>query len=202
MFCSYCGRGLPEHVKFCPYCGNSTSREKVEKCCPACGWSTTEDMVYCVECGTTLQEKVAEKKLEETVDFTADITPVGTEGLLRECRLWSVYEGAPKVGIAKATGTIRLYSDRLEIENKLGNALGSVFGLVGVAAARKKARKEPNTILLLKNLTKIEIGKYCGAFNTLYLESSDHSPLTLVPPVPASTEPELLKMKISLLLNG
>lgn len=60
----------------------------------------------------------------------------------KKYQMISKYEGEPTVGIAKATGRLCVYQDRLEYVKAMGNALASSFGLLGMALAVKQEQKK------------------------------------------------------------
>jgi len=55
MYCSHCGKELPENSKFCPNCGAPAETE-APKVCPECGEETIEGAAFCAKCGRRLSE--------------------------------------------------------------------------------------------------------------------------------------------------
>ena len=218
MYCSNCGKQLAEGSRFCIYCGQSLFTEKM-RCCPSCGAELKEGAVYCNECGTKIPEATdtesrnspggftpgdTAKKMGESsiasMEHTVVPKPGSSHQLLQEYHMWSFYKGAPTVGVAYATGSIRLYSDRIDLIKKIGNAVGNLFGVIGMAASARKVHNDPIESIYLKNIQKIGTGRYGGVYNTIYIESSDHEPVTLVPVAPGSSVPQQIVDRVSAMI--
>ena len=82
----------------------------------------------------------------------------------------SWYTGEPKVGIAKATGTLNVYENRLEFVKKLGNSAGGAFGAIGMAVAANKAKKEGNIDTYhYKDIATVRKGTYGGMMPSIVI---------------------------------
>lgn len=85
----------------------------------------------------TVPEEVRERDDGFNVDMPTKQEP--STGIGRELvvmRLMSWYKGEKKVGIAKATGTLTVYTDRLEFKRQLGNAAAALMPIVFVKEVR------------------------------------------------------------------
>ena len=95
---------------------------------------------------------------------------------LKKSYLVSYYIGKPAIAVAKATGDLTLWEDKLVFEKQLGSSLGGVFGIGGMLAARNKALKEGRTnTYLLKDVDMAQAGKYAGLQPMLTLTMKDQS---------------------------
>lgn len=192
MFCKKCGKELKENAKFCGACGmpvGMAEQKKQIKVCRKCGFKTTDDEMYCEECGTLLTTEVS-KPINGGINER-----INGGRLLREYKGYSLYDGKPTVGVAKATGTLRIYNDRIVFEKVLGNAASGIFGAIGIAIGAGKAKKDPIVTYYYSNITKVEIGKYGGVYNTVVLINNDGRTVTFCPFTPGSSQPdEILKL--------
>ena len=145
MICKKCNKEIRDNAKFCIYCGakvvveapkeEAPKVETPEKICPNCGVEYLAESVFCDKCGQKLIEK---NKYEPPKPETeAPHTPPSAYPSLSYTM--SMYNGTG--GIAKATGKLIVYTDRIEFEKKFGSAIGNAFGPIGMLAARSSARK-------------------------------------------------------------
>ena len=164
MRCQYCGNEMREGALFCSQCGNRAVSQAapVKKICPNCGEEGAPDMLFCEYCGTRLTEKrMPEQPAPRPVPTPQPVpvpqpvpepvpapqpVPAPRGRFLMELNLMSYYKGEPTLGIAKATGTVKIYDDRLEFHKKMGNSAASMFGAVGMLAAAKQAKKGPGAL--------------------------------------------------------
>lgn len=58
MKCSTCNREIPDHAKFCSYCGAKTERKLF---CPSCGTGNPPQAAFCIQCGTGLAAGAAQE---------------------------------------------------------------------------------------------------------------------------------------------
>lgn len=90
----------------------------------------------------------------------------------------SKYIGEPSVGIAKATGPLLVYPDRLEYTKSMGNALGNL-SLVTMVAASHAAQKDGKVeVYYYANIKNAYVGKYMGITPTLVIVLNDGQVLT------------------------
>lgn len=144
-------------------------------------------MAFCQYCGVRLIEKPVPVEPEpEPVPIPRPVpTPEPerpaekpTGRLLKTLKSMSMYRGEPTVGIAKATGELRIYDDHLEYLKKFGNAAAGMFGAVGMIAAASKVKKEdPVEYFWYSTLSEVHEGRYGGVFHTLVV--TDHSQQTV-----------------------
>lgn len=75
MFCTRCGKQIPDDARFCKYCGLSVAPLTV-KTCPSCGAEIDNDTVYCSTCGTRVSaftpSAASASERAETKDLARD----------------------------------------------------------------------------------------------------------------------------------
>lgn len=196
MFCVKCGKTIPEGAHFCGYCGTPVQTKPV---CPSCGREVPPDTVYCNYCGQLLSAPPEPEKPKEDIrrrpvpdpgpvpDITGEsrVKPQGQ--LLRSMQMVSLYEGTPTVGIAKATGKLFIYDDRIEFIKQFGNSAANMMGLVGMMSAAKKAQDE---LFRPGDVSTLRIGKYGGVYNTLVVSTKAGRTVSFCPGMPGSRAPE------------
>lgn len=179
MKCIYCGKPSQEGAAFCGNCGKRIAEEVLV--CPACGCVGEPGLLYCTQCGTrmvnspsvppvpTVPEEVRERDGGFNVDMpTKQESPTGIGRELVVMRLMSWYKGEKKVGIAKATGTLTVYTDRLEFKRQLGNAAAALVPIAFVKEAQK-ARNAAADIFWMRDIADAKEGKYGAALPSLIL---------------------------------
>ena len=181
--CPKCGYEAEDDMVFCIRCGTRLSSGESEKpqpapsikVCPQCGRQGEPHMAFCQFCGVRLVEKEARIQ-PEPIPTPEPKKPIEAASgrLLKTLKSMSMYKGEPTVGIAKATGELRIYDDHLEYIKKFGNAAAGMFGAVGMIAAASKMKKEnPVEYFWYTQLSEVHEGRYGGVFHTLVL--TDHS---------------------------
>lgn len=144
MYCIHCGEECSDQAKYCPNCGKLL---EIKNICPNCGKELVPNMKYCVECGLRVQTDNNSFTKEENQQVHKNYSPDQTTkvqkstvtyktGKLMEFDV-SWYEGEKKVGVAKATGKLTLYSDRLELKKIFGSNGAMAFGALGMALSAK-----------------------------------------------------------------
>ena len=152
MHCGNCGRPIGNFAKFCTGCGTPIRKRKV---CPMCSYLDGVDKVYCAQCGTLLKTLW-----------------IRGERLSRIPRM-SLYEGMPKVGIAKGTGELILCDDRILFDNHLGDTMGDVYSAVGMSGSAEKAKRNLHWEFRYADIASILLGKYAGVFASIVLHGKD-----------------------------
>ena len=152
MQCGNCGRPVGNFEKFCTGCGTPIRKRKI---CPMCDHLDGENKVYCEKCGTLLKTLWLRGERLSRVPRT------------------SLYEGMPKMGIAKGTGELWICDDRLVFDNQLGDTMSDVFDAVGMAGSAQKAKKNLHWEFLYKNITNVQLGKYAGVFTSIVITLQD-----------------------------
>lgn len=175
-FCKNCGQSVPDGAKFCGKCGTRVEEDVGKVFCSACGEQLELGAQFCPSCGTKVGVDVP--------------TPKGTGTLLTTWKMASLYEGEPTVGIAKATGPLSIYDDRLEFKKTMGNALGGAFGLIGMGITQLQANKDSILIYPLGQVAQLRVGKYGGVYNTLVVVMRDGTTVSFCPATPASAAPQ------------
>lgn len=193
MNCKKCGQALAADTKFCPTCGTRVEQQQSNAFCSTCGAKLDSSAVFCPVCGV----KVGQAK------GRGENNTVTTSGkLLASLNLTSKYEGTPNIGIAKATGTLSVYDDRIEFRKQIGNpltrsfgsaALKGAFGTEGMVIAMRKVRKvtkDPVDIYPVSQIAQLRVGKYMSIYNTLVVLLRDGTTVSFCPAVPGSTKPQ------------
>lgn len=180
MNCTKCGQHLTEEAKFCPNCGTRVEKQQSNGFCTICGTRLEPSARFCPSCGVKVEQITGETPIETA----APEKPVA------ELKLVSMYEGTPTMGIAKATGTLSVYYDRIEYVKQIGNAFGGAFGLAGLAVARSKVKDDPIDIYPVSQISQLSVGKYCGVYNTLVVVLRDGTTVSFCPAVPGSSVPQ------------
>ena len=188
MICNNCGHQLIEGDKFCPRCGTPIPQEKR---CPQCQMILAEDDLFCRQCGTRYdaapqsdpQSYYPPHNQHNQNPFGGNTNqyqnngynPVSHSAQPTKYMLISKYIGEPTVGIAKATGTLYVYQDRLEYVKQLGNALGGAMGALGIAAAAAKMKKEESSVEVFyyRDVQTAYVGKYAALMPAVVLVMND-----------------------------
>lgn len=161
MRCLKCNHEISNESRFCSYCGTKVEVVEVQavpenkrcKSCPGCKKIFDSNHVFCDQCGRLLLERVIEGKE------------------LKKFKLMSKYAGEPKVGVAKATGDLIIYDDRIHFIVKMGNAVGAVFGAVGMAVSASKSKKENHDgdVYWMKDIEEVHESRYMGTMPMLVI---------------------------------
>ncbi len=201
-FCVVCGTQMEAAARFCPVCGMRADPEETDTSVrqPVFGEPTRQPAFGEPTRQTAFGEPARQPVPEEPVRQAAFAEPVRqpvaeepvrqTQTPLMPAKMFSLYEGEPTIGIAKCTGTLTVYGDRLEFKKQLGNAVGGAFGLVGMAVSRSRIKEDPLLIFPLSQVLQLRTGKYGGVYNTLVLVMRDGTTVSLCPAVPGSSFPQ------------
>lgn len=189
-FCKNCGQSLPEGAKFCINCGTRVPEEAGHAFCANCGAPLEPGARFCASCGVKTGGDTAGTVTPPPPPPPIPTTDRGAGTQLTSWKMTSLYEGEPKVGIAKATGMLTIYDDRLEFKKQMGSALGGAFGAIGMAVAHSKIKSDPVDIYPLSQVAQLRTGKYGGVYNTLVVVLRDGRTVSFCPAAPASSAPE------------
>lgn len=193
MNCTKCGQPLTESAKFCPSCGTRVEQQQSSVFCSACGTKLEPSAQFCPACGVRVGSSSGSTSGGTTGGMLGGISRevVSPSGrLLASLKMVSMYEGTPTVGIAKATGPLSIYDDRIEFKKTMGNALGGAFGLIGMAVAQNKVKNDPINIYPVSQIAELRVGKYGGVYNTLVVVMRDGTTVSFCPAIPGSSEPQ------------
>lgn len=209
MFCSKCGHLIGEGERFCTRCGTPVTQSQ-QHLCPECGAVVSEEAIYCGKCGTFVGKNSSPVSPQPNPGFSVGntgtgpqpnpgffggntgTTPQPTPGKddffdsvshsqeLKKYSMISLYEGETSFGVAKATGTLTVYADRLELAKKMGNALGNL-SLAGMVIAKNQMKKEGSQteVYYMKDILDAKLGKYAAVFPTLILTFTNGRTITL-----------------------
>lgn len=171
--CIKCGQVLQDDARFCSKCGSRIEHQQSNVVCFVCGEKLELTDYFCPACGVKVRttEKQPDKKISSY-------------------KMISMYEGTPAVGIAKATGLLNIYSDRIEFEKKSGNALGGTLGIMGKAIAKNKIKNEMVDVYPVSEIAELRVGKYASVFNTLVVVLHDGDIFSFCPAAPGSSVPQ------------
>lgn len=157
--CSNCRAAVPEGAIFCGRCGTRVAKES---------WPEPKKETVGtnpVDTGTApsaTEQKPAAQQAEAATSqpnpgaYQNAAIPQTGYGIQQpqKYHMISQYAGEPTAGIAKASGTLLVYQDRLEFTKVFGNALGNV-SVLGMAVAAREAQKDG----------KVEIYHFCDVQN-------------------------------------
>ncbi len=174
MNCMNCGQPLAEGVKFCANCGTRVEQQ-CGAFCSTCGAKLEPSALFCTECGVKVGQAAK---------------PIPSGKLIASLKMVSMYEGTPAVGLAKATGSLSVYDDRIEFIKQLGSALGGAFGAVGMALAKNKIKDDPIDIYPVSQISGLCVGQYCRIYNTLMVTLRDGTTTSFCPALPNSSVPQ------------
>ena len=172
MKCQYCGNEMSEGAKFCAMCGRRvTEAEPVpaRRFCPSCGQEAEPGMLFCEYCGARLTDKARPAPAPGPRPELKP-RPSSSGRFLMEAGMMSYYSGEPTVGIAKATGTLKIFDDRVEFHKKMGSSAGAMFGAVGMIIAANKMKQEGDLdIYRYRDVASVREGRYGGIYHTIVL---------------------------------
>lgn len=180
MKCRYCGHEMREGARFCSQCGGRVE-EPGRKVCPSCGRKGEQGMLFCEYCGTRLvEEETRESCVKPVPAPLPEPAPLPKPGpshsgrFLMEMKLMSYYKGEPVLGIAKSTGTVKIFDDRLEFHKVMGNSAASMLGPVPMLLAAKQARDGGSVdTYWYRDISSAREGRYGGVYHTIVLSMKD-----------------------------
>ena len=172
MKCQYCGNEMSEGAKFCSLCGKKVIEAEpapARRFCPSCGQEGKPDMLFCEYCGARLTDKARQAPAPGPRPELKP-RPLSSGRFLMEAGMMSYYSGEPTVGIAKATGTLKIFDDRVEFHKKMGSSAGAMFGAVGMIIAANKMKQEGDLdIYRYRDVASVREGRYGGIYHTIVL---------------------------------
>ncbi len=172
MKCQYCGNEMSEGAKFCSLCGKKVIEAEpapAKRFCPSCGQEGKPDMLFCEYCGARLTDKARPAPAPGPRPELKP-RPSSSGRFLMEAGMMSYYSGEPTVGIAKATGTLKIFDDRVEFHKKMGSSAGAMFGAVGMIIAANKMKQEGDLdIYRYRDVASVREGRYGGIYHTIVL---------------------------------
>ena len=172
MKCQYCGNEMSEGAKFCSLCGKKVIEAEpapARRFCPSCGQEGKPDMLFCEYCGARLTDKARPAPAPGPRPELKP-RPSSSGRFLMEAGMMSYYSGEPTVGIAKATGTLKIFDDRVEFHKKMGSSAGAMFGAVGMIIAANKMKQEGDLdIYRYRDVASVREGRYGGIYHTIVL---------------------------------
>lgn len=172
MKCQYCGNEMSEGAKFCSLCGKKVIEAEpapAKRFCPSCGQEAEPGMLFCEYCGARLTDKARPAPAPGPRPELKP-RPSSSGRFLMEAGMMSHYSGEPTVGIAKATGTLKIFDDRVEFHKKMGSSAGAMFGAVGMIIAANKMKQEGDLdIYRYRDVASVREGRYGGIYHTIVL---------------------------------
>ncbi len=194
MYCKKCGQELPDAAKFCIRCGTPVQAEAEKQFCSICRTPLEPNALYCPVCGVRVNKREAAEWTQPPKEAAAETTNVNTA--LSSLNMVSLYQGELVVGIARATGKLTVYSDRLEFKKQFGSSGAMMLGTLGMLAAQKKVSGDKMLIIPLNQIGELRTGKYAGVYNTLVVILKDGTVMSFCPAVPASPAPKEIVDKL------
>ena len=185
--CSACGNAVNENAKFCPSCGKEieTVAKPTKKICSNCGAEHPIEVSFCDQCGKFLATGMVSYVANDNnkIDSREEIVRTGNDTSVDipffKLSNVSLYEGERKVGVAKATGELTVFKNRLELKRQWGNAAANVT-LVTMAIERNKAKKLPPDIFLFSDILSVHRDNYLGVWSSLIVKMKNGRAITLV----------------------
>lgn len=186
MFCSKCGQPVRDGAAFCGSCGARVEEEVAGMVCSACGHTAEPGMAFCDQCGARLvrrpsgsapmppgqvgKDALMEKTRKQEAPQTQTARQAASGGVSRELVKMQVswYKGETAIGIAKASGTLTVFTDRLELKKQLGSALTGLSP-IALAASAAKAKKSDAEVFWMRDITDAKEAKYGLAFPSLVI---------------------------------
>ena len=120
------------------------------------------------------------------------VKPETTGILLSNLNLMYLYVGEPTIGINKATGFLKIYDDRIEMNKIMGSTL--LAGVVSIV----KARQDPILTWYYRDMREAHVGRYTGIFNTIVIEMKDGKKYSFLSSSPA---PNKIKGAVNLIVS-
>ena len=174
MFCSHCGKRVHEGAKFCESCGTRIGTPDDEVTAPTTAVVT--------EVGTVKAEKPI-TGLETAVNITAadqignhECPPLATFKHINR------YIGTPFGSRAQVAGVLTIFSDRLEFDRKVGQALLALNVVGAIVSASSSAEVYP-----LEEIAELRVGKYLGVYKTLVVKQKNGDIWSFCPPAPGGS---------------
>lgn len=151
--------------------------------CTHCGKEILAGSKFCGNCGKPVPTA------NDPVPAPPPITQAaGT--LLARLKSVSKYEGTPTAGYSEATGTLLVYTDRLEFKKRGSSALLARSGVIGLALSAGLAKTSPVEVFELEQIAELREGKYMGIYNTLVVSLKSGEVWSFCPTLPGSAEPK------------
>ena len=126
-------------------------------------------MLFCEYCGARLTDKARPAPAPGPRPELKP-RPLSSGRFLMEAGMMSYYSGEPTVEIAKATGTLKIFDDRVEFHKKMGSSAGAMFGAVGMIIAANKMKQEGDLdIYRYRDVASVREGRYGGIYHTIVL---------------------------------
>lgn len=181
MFCTQCGKEVPNDARFCGFCGHAMVPPK--PVCPACGCELTEQTAFCTHCGARTNVQPAspppqdpsqaweqppqwQQHTQEQEEFLrwqqtyAQRTNWSGEKLksIENVSWLSGNKSEKKIVFTnKASGSLYIYRDRVELELAYGSSNWIyALGLVGMAISRSRAKKAPPVIFPMDQIASVQ----------------------------------------------
>ena len=178
MICKNCGQPVQENARFCGHCGAEISNEVSSHFCTDCGAKLEPSEHYCHSCG---------KKIDVSFNVSFGETRKMAGTLLDTMKAVSLYIGEPKAGYSIASGTLSIYTDRLEFKKITGSAISARSDLLA-GLVDSITKLDPVTVYSLDRIVELRIGKYMAVYNTLVVVLQDEV-FSFCPAIPKSSHP-------------
>lgn len=184
MYCKACGKEIAKEAKFCSFCGTKleTEKPKIEKMiCPKCNKEFDVEMMFCDECGARLipdtQYNSGQEPSHNTYSSFSE-PQKNKDGKLMEMMV-SIYNGNRAIGVAIFSGTVYLYSDRIETKAMLAGA--------------------PEVFVRMDEISDVSKGSYMVIWSSIILRLKNGNVFTIAGAAPGSAN---IDRAIQVINNG
>jgi hypothetical protein len=170
--CPGCGHHVAAGLLFCDQCG--TKMDQVQQSRPQ-SWNTVQQQSWNT---AQPQPRPQTERMPQQTQEVPQVQKAAEAQYGADANVYmerprpvtvSWYRGDAKVGVAKATGLLSIYEDRLEYDKKLGSSGAAMFGLVGLAVSSSRAKKDGPVIFYLSDVASVRSSRYMGAFPSMVL---------------------------------
>lgn len=196
MFCSNCGKALPERAKFCSHCGTpveilDTGDISVpDNTAAKAETSIAETKEFLTEAASVTSAPVEDAASAQTVPPVSakDFIP-GAE--LYKFKMVEKTMGTSSVATRLGTGTLHVYDNGLKFSSVLGANVGSgmLRTVTSVAINIAEELYDPNTYPL-EQIQGLSVGKRMGVYNTLVITMKNGDIWSFCPAIPKSSAPK------------
>ena len=146
MFCTNCGKELPDGGRFCAYCGTQVAAA-FGAAAPA----------------------APQGAYTAPVQNQNYYQPTGQ--MIMDAGKVVVYNGTKAIGVTYGDGTLYVFDDRLEFYKKHGTMAGmGVNPVVGMAVSAADAKKNPVDTWYYRDMAEVFTGKHAGVISKICIK--------------------------------
>lgn len=169
--CSNCGRECEADSLFCEECGTRLVTAGTDKTSNTLDTKTTYVSKNKGNTTNVENSQPANYTFYQSVSRPTGNSPAAnTSYVLAFATMVSHYKGEKSVGVAESTGTLKVYSDRVELEKKFGNSAYGALGLIGLAHSAKKVKEDSKLVIPMNQILSARELAYVGVLPALVIE--------------------------------